>query len=241
MPPPARRRIPADALNPLTLCLIGILAAIGSFAVQSWQGGLLALLPSAALAPLAVRSLRGGALRLLPILLSAAGLAWTTALLGEAPALSGEAWLLGLKEAARITAFVAPGVLALGSVQATPLGDALAQRLHLPARPVAAGVVALVRVTHLGRQWETITTARIRRGLGRATSPRLLAGATLALLVDTLRGAEQQALAMDSRGFATARDRSWAEPSRFGPADVPGALIGVGLLVWPAIAELLLR
>ncbi len=241
LPPPARRRIPADALNPLTLCLIGILAAIGSFAVQSWQGGLLALLPSALLAPLAVRTLRGGALRLLPILLSAAGLAWTTALLGEAPALSGEAWLLGLKEAARITAFVAPGVLALGSVQATPLGDALAQHLRLPARPVAAGVVALVRVTHLGRQWETITTARIRRGLGSAASPRLLAGATLALLVDTLRGAEQQALAMDSRGFATAGRRSWAEASRFGAADVPGALIGVGLLLWPAIAELLVR
>ena len=114
---PEPRRIPADALNPLTLCLIGILAAIGSFAVQSWQGGLLALAPAALLAPLAVRSPAGAALRLAPILLSAAGLAWTTALLGDAPALSGPAWLVGLKEAARITAFVAPGVLALASVR----------------------------------------------------------------------------------------------------------------------------
>src|SRR5699024_759918 len=55
-PPPApRRRIPADALNPLTLCLIGILAAIGSFAVQTWQVGLLALLPTVRLAPRAER------------------------------------------------------------------------------------------------------------------------------------------------------------------------------------------
>src|SRR5690606_19734330 len=124
------------------------------------------LAPTVLLAPLAVRSLRGAALRLLPIVLSAAGLAWTTALLGEAPALSGEAWLVGLKEAARITAFVAPGVLALASVRPTPLGDALAQRLHLPARPVAAAVLALVRVGHLGRQWSTILETRVRRGLG---------------------------------------------------------------------------
>ncbi|WP_232820296.1 ATP-binding cassette domain-containing protein [Brachybacterium sp. YJGR34] len=240
-PPPAPRprRLPADALNPLTLCLIGILAAIGSFAVQSWQGGLLALLPTALLAPLAVRTLRGGALRMMPILLSAAGLAWTTALLGEAPALSGAAWMLGLQEAARVTAFVAPGVLALGSVRPTPLGDALGQRLHLPARPVAASVIALVRVGHLGRQWETITSTRVRRGLGTARSPRLLAGATLALLVDTLRGAEQQALAMDSRGFATAHHRTWAEPSPLRAADLLGAAIGVLLLIWPALAQLL--
>ena len=238
-PPPPRRRIPADALNPLTLCLLGILAAIGSFAVQTWQGGLLALLPTVLLAPFAVRTLRGGALRLVPILLSAAGLAWTTALLGDAPALSHEAWLVGLKEAARIIAFVAPGVLALGSVDATALGDALGQRLRLPARPVVAAVVALVRVGHLGRQWETITQTRIRRGLGSARSPRLLAGATLALLVDTLRGAEQQALAMDARGFAGADQRSWAEPSPLHRADLLGAGIGALLLVWPLLAQLL--
>lgn len=238
---PRERRIPADALNPLTLCLIGILGAIGSFAVQTWQGGLLALLPTLLLAPLAVRTLRGGLLRLLPILLSAAGLAWTTALLGDAPALSGQAWLVGLKEACRITVFVAPGVLALGSVRPTPLGDALAQRLHLPGRPVAASVIALVRISHLGRQWSTITATRIRRGLGTARSPRLLAGATLALLVDTLRGAEQQALAMDSRGFAGADRRTWAEPSPLHRADLLGAALAVGLLVWPAVAELLVR
>ncbi|AXK47145.1 ATP-binding cassette domain-containing protein [Brachybacterium saurashtrense] len=238
-PPPPRRRVPADALNPLTLSLLGILAAIGSFAVQTWQGGLLALLPTVLLAPLAVRTPRGAALRLLPVLLSAAGLAWTTALLGEAPALSGEAWLLGLKEAARITAFVAPGVLALASVEATALGDALGQRLRLPARPVVASVVALVRVGHLGRQWDTIVETRSRRGLGGVRSPRLLAGATLALLVDTLRGAEQQALAMDARGFAAADRRTWAEPSPLGRADLLGAVLAVGFLVWPALAELL--
>lgn len=237
LPPAPRRPIPADSLNPLTLSLIGILAAIGSFAVHSWQGGLLALVPIVLLAPLAVRSVRGAALRLTPILLSAAGLAWTTALLGDAPSLSGPAWLAGLREAARIMVFVAPGVLALGSVEATALGDALGGRLRLPARPVAAAVVALVRTGHLGRQWEIILRTRIQRGLGSAASPRLLASATLALLVVTLRGAEQQALAMDARGFATATHRTWAEPSPFRRADVLGLLLAIGFLVWPLLAE----
>ena len=238
-PVPRSRTIPADALNPLVLCLIGILAAIGSFAVQTWQGGLLALLPIVLLAPLAVRSVRGGLLRLAPILLSAAGLAWTTALLGDAPSLSGEAWLLGAKEAARITVFVAPGVLALGSVDPTALGDALGGRLRAPARVVAASVAGLIRAGHLGRQWEIITHARMLRGLGSRSSPRMLAGATLALLVDALRGAQQQALAMDSRGFATARTRTWALPSPLRRVDLVGVAIALGLAVWPWLAQLL--
>ncbi|HLS73102.1 MAG TPA: ATP-binding cassette domain-containing protein [Actinomycetaceae bacterium] len=238
-PVPRSRPIPADALNPLVLCLIGILAAIGSFAVQTWQGGLLALLPIALLAPLAVRSVRGGLLRLTPILLSAAGLAWTTALLGDAPSLSREAWLLGAKEAARITVFVAPGVLALGSVDPTALGDALGGRLRMPARVVAASVAGLVRAGHLGRQWQIITQTRVLRGIGSPASPRLLAGATLALLVDALRGAQQQALAMDSRGFATATTRTWALPSALRRVDLLGAGIALTLAIWPLLAELL--
>ena len=234
-------RIPADALNPLTLSLIGILAAIGSFAVQTWQGGLLALLPVLLLGPLAIRTWGGGLLRLLPISLSAAGLAWTTALLGDAPALSGQAWLVGLKEATRITMFVAPGVLALGSVDPTALGDALGGRLRWPARPVAASVAALVRTGHLGRQWQIIVRTRTLRGLGTPRSPRLLAGATFALLVDALRGAEQQALAMDARGFAAATRRTWALPSPLGRADLLGTGIALGLLIWPWVAEHLVR
>ena len=234
-----RPRRPADALNPLTLCLVGILAAVGSYAVTSWQGGLLALLPTVLLAPFALRSVRGAAWRLAPVLLSAASIAWTTALLGEAPALSGEAWLLGLKEACRIMAFVAPGVVALTSLDVTALGDALGGRLRWPARPVVAGVSALVRAGHTGRQWEIITSTRVLRGHGTRRSPRLLAGSTLALLVDSLRGAEQQALALDARGFATATRRSWALPSPFTRADALGAVVAVLLLVWPMLAQLL--
>lgn len=231
--------IPADRLNPLTLCLIGILGAAGSFAVQTWQGGLLALVPILLLAPLTMRSLGGALLRLTPVLLSAASLAWTTALLGTEASLSGAAWLVGLKEAARITVFVAPGVLTLGAIDPTALGDALGQRLRAPARPVVASVAGLVRASQLDQQWQVIVQTRRLRGLGTGRSVRLLASATLALLVQSLRGAQQQALALDSRGFATAHQRTWALPAPFRGADVVGIMIGVLLLVWPLAAQML--
>lgn len=239
LPVPRAPRVVADALNPLTLCAIGLLGALGSFAVTHWAGGLLALLPILLLAPLTVRSLGGAAWRMLPVLLSAATLAWTTALLGTAPTLSGEAWLLGLKEACRITVFVAPGVLTFTVLDPTALGDALIQRLRFPARPVVASVAALVRSGHLRDQWAQITQARTLRGLGGPRSPRMLASATLALLVDGLRAAEQQALALDARGFATATHRSCALPSLFTRADAVGLGIGGLLLVWPWIAGVL--
>lgn len=239
-PVPHSRRTAARACNPLTLCAIGLLAAIGSFGVSTWQIGALGLLPVLLLAPLAVPGRRSAALRLAPVLLSAATLAWTTALLSPLAPLSASAWLLGAKEASRITLFVAPGVLALASVDVTALGDALRIRLRLPGRPLAAGVAALVRTGHLRAQWERILTARILRGLGTARSPRVLASATLALLVDTLRGAEQQALAMDARGFAEADSRTVALPSPLGRADVIGALAGIALLLWPWALRLMI-
>ncbi|MFC0674183.1 ATP-binding cassette domain-containing protein [Brachybacterium hainanense] len=234
------RRTPADACNPLVLSAIGLLAAIGSFGISSWQIGLAALLPVLLLSPLAVRSLRGAAVRLAPVLLSAAALAWTTALLSPLAPLSGPAWLLGAKEALRITVFVSPGVLALASVDVTALGDALRLHLRAPGRPVAAGVAALVRIGHLGQQWDRILTARELRGLGTRRDPRLLASATLALLVDTLRSAQQQALAMDARGFASAEHRTIAVPSPVGRADAIGLAIGLALLAWPWALHLLL-
>lgn len=241
-------RAPADLLNPLTACLIGAFAAIGSFAVDTWQIGLVAILPTLLLAPLATRTVRGTLLRSSPVLLSAAGLLWSTALLSAAPSLSPEAWLLGVKEALRILAFVLPGVLVLGCMDPTALGDALGGRLRLPGRVVAASVGGLVRVGHIGRQWDVIMTARRLRGLGATRSWRhpvrtltstvtVLFSATFALLVDVLRAASWQALAMDARGFAGVEHRTWALPSTFGRADVIGVLVAVVLLALPWAAR----
>jgi energy-coupling factor transporter ATP-binding protein EcfA2/energy-coupling factor transporter transmembrane protein EcfT len=243
-PPRRSRPAPADALNPLTTIVIAVAAAVGSFAIDRWQLGLLACLLVAVLAPLAVRGARSTALRLVPITLAALGLCWSTVLASPLPVLSGATWLLGLKEALRISYFVAPGVLIFASLDPTRLGDALGGRLHLPGRPVAASVAGLVRAGLTADVWERIMTSRRLRGLGaqrelrhplRSTAAlvRLLASCTLALLVDAVRGTEQQALAMDARGFATAHHRSWALPSPFTRRDLVGLAVAALLLVAP--------
>ncbi|MEO8135644.1 MAG: acyl-CoA thioesterase, partial [Betaproteobacteria bacterium] len=51
-------------------------------------------------------------------------------------------------------------------VRPSRLGDDLAQRLRLPARPVVAMVAALQRAEALGRVWAQAAAARRMRGLG---------------------------------------------------------------------------
>lgn len=247
-----RPRALADRLNPLTALVIAALGVVGSLAVSDWRIGLAAVLPILLLAPLATRSLRAMAPRIAVVLFSAIGLAWSTALLSPGSLAAPGSWLLGAKEALRITAFVAPGVLVFACVDPTALGDALGGRLRLPGRVVAASVSGLVRAGHVARQWEVIMTARQLRGLGAVRSwrhpvrtltstVRMLASATFALLVDSLRGAGQQALAMDARGFAQAQHRTWALPSRFGAADAIGLVAGLWLAIGPWAAAALLR
>lgn len=243
-PPRPPRPAPADALNPLTTLVIAVAAAVGSFAIDRWQLGLLACLLVVVLAPLAVRGVRSTALRLVPIVLAAVGLCWSTVLASPLPVLSGTTWLLGLKEALRIGYFVAPGVLVFASLDPTRLGDALGGRLRLPGRPVAASVAGLVRAGLTADVWERIMTSRRLRGLGArrdlrhplestAALVRLLASCTLALLVDAVRGTEQQALAMDARGFATAQHRTWALHSPSTKRDLVGLAVAVLLLAAP--------
>lgn len=236
--------VPTDALNPLTVLLIAVAAAIGSFGVRTWPVGLVCVAVVVLLAPMTVRSARSIGWRLVPVTLAALGLWWSTLLASPGPAFSGASLLLGLKEALRITYFVAPGVLVFVSLDPTALGDALGGKLRLPGRPVATSVSGLVRAGLTGDVWRRIMDTRTLRGLVPTTDARhplrtvtgqvrVLASATMALLIDALRGAEQQALAMDARGFATAHHRSWALPSRWHPADLLGCGVAVLLGVFP--------
>ncbi|UQN31157.1 ATP-binding cassette domain-containing protein [Brachybacterium kimchii] len=249
--PRRARPAPADTLNPLTTIAIAVAAAVGSFAIDRWQLGLLSCVLVAVLAPLAVRGVRSTALRLIPIELAAVGLCWSTVLASPLPVFSGTTWLLGLKEALRIGYFVAPGVLIFASLDPTRLGDALGGRLRLPGRPVAASVAGLVRAGLTADVWERIMTSRRLRGLGArrdlrhplrsgAALVRLLASCTLALLVDAVRGTEQQALAMDARGFATAQHRTWALPSPFTRGDLVGLAAAALLLAAPWVLRTVL-
>lgn len=236
--PPRRRLAVAARLNQLTMLAIGLLAMIGSFAVDSPLLGALALAPVLLLAPLAISSWRRTALLVGPTLLGMATLGWSVMLLSPGPVLSRESVLLGLSEALRIGAFVLPGVLLLGSLDPTKLGDALGQRLHLPARLVVGACAGLAQLETVARRWRILIETRRLRGLlqrRRAIAP--YASALLALLVTSLRAATWQSLAMDARGFAEARRRTWAEPSPFTAADAVGAVIGVLLLAWPWVAR----
>ena len=84
-----------------------------------------------------------------------------------------------------------------------------------------------------------MTELRRLRGLAPGRSPaariRQAFSLTLALLVRTLRSAQQMALSMDARGFAAARRRTRALPSTFGAPDLVAAAVGVALLVVPLV------
>jgi len=234
-----RRDAPAAHLNQLTMLAIGLLAMIGSFAVDSPVVGALVMAPIVALAPLALRSLRGALPRILPTVLAMATVAWSVVLLSPESIGSGAAWELAAREALRIGALVLPGVLMLGSLDATRLGDALGQRLHLPARIVVGSTAGLAHLSTFRRSWRILMEARRLRGLAPRWSLRPYASATLGMLVTAIRSATVQAIAMDARGFATAHNRTWAMPSPFTGADAVGIVVGVFLLVWPWAARAL--
>lgn len=125
--------------------------------------------------------------------------------------------------ALRVVYLVLPGAVLTPYVDPAALGDHLAQRLHLPARAVVAGTAALQRLEALGEQWQQISRARRARGVGLDGGPvrriRVLASMTFSLLVSTMRMSGVMALAMDARGFAAARQRTWAKPAPWLPAD----------------------
>ena len=161
--------------------------------------------------------LRGLLLRAVPLSLGVMTMAWS-------------AWLLGgrdLEVAAtaglRLVALVLPSIIMLPFVDPDALGDHLAQRLRLPARPVVAATAALQRFQSFGQVWHDLTTARRIRGIGAGKSwsqrTREIAGVTFALLVTALGQAGRLAVAMDARGFGGARRRTWAGAAPWRMAD----------------------
>ena len=61
---------------------------------------------------------------------------------------------------------------------------------------------------------------------------------SFALLVHAMRGATRSAVAMDARGFATAADRTWAEPATWTRLDVVGLVLAGLLGAVPVVAHL---
>jgi energy-coupling factor transport system ATP-binding protein len=238
--PPAQRAAAAAPRRPL-LTRAGPLALLaGSFLAipagvlsPGWRASVLALVVQAVLAVVALSatggrrhpgapSPRGRArrvgVRLLPGLVGAASVGWSSWLLG------GHDVVVAVEAALRVLVIVVPSAVLVPFVDPDALGDHLAQRLGLPARPVVAAAAALQRVHTFADIWAEIGRARRVRGIGasRRSPASVLAelwALTVGMLVRSLQGAATLAVAMDARGFATAYRRTWLRPAPWRGAD----------------------
>ncbi|RUP86028.1 ATP-binding cassette domain-containing protein [Dermabacter sp. HSID17554] len=232
------RAVAADKLNPLTILAIAVLAFAGSFGMHTLAPTLTGTILTLMLIPLAWRTPARLMARLAPIVLAALTIAWSAGILSGRPLGELSTWQGAGVEGLRIFAMVGPGAILLEGLDPTRFGQALAQKCHVPARFAAAMSAGLARLGHVFSQWGDIVFTRRIRGIQQRNSFALYAGATFALLVSTLRGAEIQALAMDARGFATAQRRTWVHDARFTWHDAWGLGLGIVLLAAPIIATL---
>lgn len=218
--------------GPLSLLAGCLIPVVGAFAIRSASVGAVGLTAECVAFGWLVRDARSSLQRLAFGLVAAAGIAFTTWLYG------GHQLTEAAAAALRILYLVVPSALLAPLIRPSALGDALAQRLHLPSRGVVASTAALQRLSSLGEQWQVISRARRARGLGidggLARRARGLAGTAFALLVVALRQAETTAVAMDARGFADATDRTWAEaaPWRGGDTLVVALAAALAALPW---------
>ncbi|GAB3463085.1 energy-coupling factor transporter transmembrane component T family protein [Kineococcus endophyticus] len=226
--------------GPLPLLAVGVLCAVGAFAVQEWWQAAGALVVQALCLPLVVGDVRAALRRLLPLGIAALSVGWSTVLAGDSP----EPLWTALTAALRLLVLVLPGALLLGWLDAAEAGDHLAQRLRVPGRVVVAVVVALGRLDALADSWDQIAAARRVRGLGPGRGPvgrvRWAASTSFGLLVDAVRGAGRVSLAMDARGFAGERAgrRSWALPAPWRRADTVLLLVGTAVAAVPLLLRL---
>ncbi|WP_345506108.1 ATP-binding cassette domain-containing protein [Terrabacter aeriphilus] len=236
-PEQARRPLVARA-GPLALLAAALCVLPLPALLDTWRQGLVVLGVEVVLALLALLApgagpapqgrIRGVAARLVPAVVAVAGVAWS-------------AWLLGGRDlevaagaALRVLCLLVPSAVVVGHLDPEALGDHLAQRLHLPARPVVAATAALQRLQSFDALWRELMTTRRVRGVqaGRhavAARAREAVVVTGGLLVGALGQASSLALAMDARGFAEARRRTWAGPAPWRAADT--VAVGAGLLV----------
>ena len=103
--------------------------------------------------------LRGVLARLAPAVVAVAGVAWSAWLLG------GRDLEIAAGAALRVLCLIVPSAFVLGFIDPERLGDHLAQRVHLPARPVVAATAALQRLQSFDDLWAELMTTRRVRGI----------------------------------------------------------------------------
>lgn len=218
-------------IGPLSLLACCLLPVVGAFAVTTPRIGAVTLIADVVALGWLIRDPRAVAARLAVGLVGAGTLALSTWLY------AGHDAGRTVAAALRILCIVVPAAIVSPLISPSALGDHLAQRLRLPARPVAGAVAALQRVGSLGQQWQQIQFARRARGLGADGGPgrklRALAGSAFALLVGAMRHTGSLAMAMDARGFATAQRRTWACPAPWHLADTGLLTLALALTALP--------
>ena len=242
------RRSLAAGCGPLSLLAACLLVLPLPALVSSWRQSLVVLAVEALLGLFALwapgrgpaptgRWRRLGA-RSVPALVGILGVAWSTWLLG------GRDLEVAVGAALRVLSLVLPSVVLLPYVDPDALGDHLAQRLRLPARPVVAATAALQRFQTFGALWQELTRARRVRGIGAGRSVvakvREAGTMTVALFTVVLGQAAVLALAMDARGFAGAHRRTWAGAAPWRWPDTLAVLGGLLVVASAAVARLLL-
>ena len=220
------KRVLSEA-NPLALLTFGFTAVLGSFLIRHPLTAVVVVAVYAVLAVLLVPSWRPLRWRLFAVGFAAVSLWWSSWLLG------GHDVTVATTAAGRILVLALPGAIVAAFIDPMRFGDALAQNLRLPARFVGAFTASLTRFDRLGETFEQLQRTRRIRGFGPTRNPLSKAAGTapltFGLLVTAMRGATQLSLAMDSRGFASAQHRTWAQPSPWDRRDT--LVVGVALLV----------
>ncbi len=246
-PVPEPAGVPLVARCGALALLVGALLAVPAGVLSPhWTTSLAVLATQLVLAVvgLAAPGGRGGgsararrfAVRMLPGLVAALSVGWSTWFL------AGRDLDPALTVSLRVLVIVLPSALLIPWIDPDALGDALAQRLRLPDRPVVATSAALQRVHGFGEIWRELGRARRIRGLGVSwRHPRTvvahLGALTMGLLVRTLRAAADLAVAMDARGFATATARSWWMPAPWRARDTVLVVLATVPLVVAVLAR----
>lgn len=225
--------VAALSVLPLPALLANWRQGLAVLAVEVLLGSIGLVAPGRGPAPRG--RLRGVLVRLAPAALAVVGVGWS-------------AWLLGgrdLEVAAgamlRVGALIVPSAFVVGFIDPERLGDHLAQRLRLPARPVVAATAALQRVQSFDVLWDELMRTRRVRGIradrGVVAKAREAAAVTVGLLVGALGQASTLALGMDARGFAEARRRTWAGAAPWRLADTLAVLGGLAIVAAAVVAR----
>ena len=159
--------------------------------------------------------------------------------------ITSENAVLGLALGLRLVGIGLAGVLAMATVDATDLADALVQQLGASPRFAVGALAAFRLMPVLAGEWQTIGLARRARGVEAGRSPvaavTLFAGRLHALLVSAIRRGSRLAMAMDARGFGSLPCRSVARRQRMRPADwgfvIGAAGVGAGAVIISAAVD----